>query len=114
MGTSYFLPKQVGLARAAEILLTGRTVSAAEAERIGLVSRLVERERLMEEAMDTARTMIAKSPIGLRFTKEALNLNLTASSLEAAIELENRNQSMCCCTSEFFGAIETFNKRRQR
>jgi enoyl-CoA hydratase len=114
MGTTYFLPKQVGLTRAAEILLTGRTVHAAEAERIGLVSRVVERERLMEAAMETARTMLAKSPIGLRFTKEALHLNLTAPSLEAAIELENRNQSMCCCTSEFFGAIEAFNKRKQR
>jgi enoyl-CoA hydratase len=112
MGTTFFLPKHVGSARAAEILLTGRTVQAAEAERIGLVSRVVEPERLMEAAMETARTMLAKSPVGLRFTKEALNLNLTATSLEAAIELENRNQSICCCTPEFFGAIEDFNKRK--
>jgi enoyl-CoA hydratase/carnithine racemase len=59
-----------------------------------------------------ARTMLAKSPVGLRFTKEALNLNLTAPSLEAAIELENRNQSICCCAPEFVRAIEDFNKRR--
>ncbi len=112
MGTTYFLPRQVGCARAAEILLTGRTVHAAEAERIGLVSRVVEGERLMETALETARTMLAKSPIGLRFTKEAIDLNLTAPSLEAAIELENRNQSMCCCTPEFFRAVEAFNKRK--
>ena len=112
MGTTFFLPKQVGSARAAEILLTGRTVHAAEAEKIGLVSRVVEPERLMEAAMEMARTMLAKSPVGLRFTKEALNLNLTATSLEAAIELENRNQSLCCCTPEFLGAIEAFNKRK--
>jgi enoyl-CoA hydratase len=113
MGATYFLPRQVGSARAAEILLTGRTVHAAEAERIGLVSRVVEGERLMEAALEIARTMLAKSPVGLRFTKEALNLNLTATSLEAAIELENRNQSICCCTPEFSRAVEAFNKRKQ-
>jgi enoyl-CoA hydratase len=112
MGTTFFLPKLVGSARAAEILLTGRTVHAAEAEKIGLVCRVVEPEQLMEAAREMARTMLAKSPVGLRFTKEALNLNLTAVSLEAAIELENRNQSICCCTPEFFREIEAFNKRR--
>jgi enoyl-CoA hydratase/carnithine racemase len=112
MGTTFFLPKQVGSARASEILLTGRTVAAAEAEKIGLVSRVVEPERLMGAAMEMARTMLAKSPVGLRLTKEALNLNLTATSLEAAIELENRNQSICCCTPELFRAIEDFNKRK--
>lgn len=113
MGTTYFLPQRVGSARAAEILLTGRAVDAVEAERIGLVNRLAEGDRLMEVAMALARTMLAKSPMGLRLTKEALNLNLTASSLEAAIELENRNQSMCCSTPEFFKAVQAFVKRRQ-
>jgi enoyl-CoA hydratase len=111
MGTTYFLPRMVGSARAAEILLTGRTVDAAEAERIGLVSRVVEEGRLMEAALEIARRMLEKSPMGLRLTKEALHLNLTAPSLEAAIELENRNQSMCCCTPDFLKAVEAFSKR---
>jgi enoyl-CoA hydratase len=113
LGTSYYLPRLVGLARASEILLTGRTVQAQEAERIGLVTRLVEEERLMEEAMKTAAWMLAKSPMGLRFTKEVLNQNLNAPSLEAAIELENRNQSMCCTDPAFFAAIEAFSKGKQ-
>ncbi|MCP4687352.1 MAG: enoyl-CoA hydratase/isomerase family protein, partial [Desulfobacterales bacterium] len=96
LGTSYFLPRLVGTARAAEILLTGRAVAAAEAERIGLISRMVEEENLMSAAMETARIMLTKSPLGLRLTKETLNQNLNAPSLEAAIELENRNQSICC------------------
>ena len=112
MGTTYFLPRGVGSFRTAEILLTGRTVDAVEAERIGLVSRLVEEERLMETAMETARKMLAKSSVGLRLTKEALNLNLTAPSLEAAVELENRNQSIGCTSPEFFKAIEAFLKRK--
>jgi enoyl-CoA hydratase len=114
MGTTFFLPQKVGSARAAEILLTGRTVDALEAERIGLVSRLAEEGRLVEAALEMARAMLAKTPMGLRLTKEALTLNLTASSLEAAIELENRNQSICCSTPDFFKAVEAFVKRKPR
>jgi enoyl-CoA hydratase len=113
MGTTFFLPRRVGSARAAEILLTGRTVDAHEAERIGLISKVVEENRLLEEAMEIARIMLAKSPMGLRFTKEAMNLGLTAPSLEAAIEFENRNQSMCCSTPDFFRAVEEFMKRKR-
>ena len=113
MGTSFFLPRKIGSSRAAELLLTGRTVEAQEAEKIGLVSRVVEENRLLGAAMEIARAMLAKSSMGLRFTKEALNLSLTAPSLEAAIEFENRNQSMCCATPDFFKAVEAFMKRRQ-
>jgi len=112
MGTTYFLPRKIGSARAAEILLTGRTVDAEEAERIGLVSRVVAGERLGEVAMELARRMLAKSPMGLRLTKEAMDQNLTAPSLEAAIELENRNQSMCCCTPEFLRAVAAFMEKK--
>jgi enoyl-CoA hydratase/carnithine racemase len=112
LGTTYFLPKTVGSARAADILLTGRTVDAAEADKIGLISRLVDEESLMGTAMDIASSMLEKTPLGLRFTKEALNQNLNAPSLEAAIELENRNQSILCITPEFFKAVENFTKRK--
>jgi enoyl-CoA hydratase len=110
LGTTYFLPRLVGSARASEILLTGRTVDATEAEKIGLISRLVADDELMESAMQAARTMLAKSPVGLRLTKETLNQNLNAPSLQAAVELENRNQSICCLAPEFLKAVEKFNK----
>jgi len=110
LGTSYFLPRTVGTARAAEILLTGRAVEAAEAEKIGLISRMVEEENLMDAAMETARIMLTKSPLGLRLTKETLNQNLNAPSLEAAIELENRNQSICCFAPDFLEAVDKFSK----
>jgi enoyl-CoA hydratase len=112
MGTTFFLPRLVGSAVAADILLTGRTVDAAEAERIGLVSRLVEKDRLLETAMGVARTLLSKSPVALRLTKEALTLNLTAPSLDAAVELENRNQSMCCYAPDFLKAVVAFSKNR--
>jgi enoyl-CoA hydratase/carnithine racemase len=112
LGTTYFLPKAVGGARAAEILLTGRTVEAAEADKIGLISRLVAEGELMPTAMEIASSMLDKTPLGLRFTKEALNQNQNAPSLEAAIELENRNQSILCITPEFFKAVDSFSKRK--
>ena len=93
--------------------MTGRTVDAMEAEKIGLVSRLVEADRLMEEAMQVAQAMLDKTTLGLRFTKETLNQNLNAPSLEAAIELENRNQSILCLTPEFLKAVEEFGKRKK-
>ena len=110
LGSTYLLPRMVGIARASEILFTGRTVDATEAEKIGLVSRVVEEGSLMAVALEVARIMLSKSPIGLRLTKEALNQNLTAPSLEAAIELENRNESICCITPEFLRAVEAFSK----
>jgi len=113
LGTSYFLPRVVGIPRASEILLTGRTVDAREAEKIGLVSRLIEDGDLMDAVMETARMMLIKSPMGLRLTKEALNQNLNAPSLEAAIELENRNQSICSFSQKFYKAVEGFTNRKE-
>jgi enoyl-CoA hydratase len=113
LGTTYFLPKLVGSARAADILMTGRTVDAVEAEKIGLMSRQVDETGLMEEAMKVAHDMLGKTPLGLRLTKETLNQNLNAPSLEAAIELENRNQSILCLTPEFFEAVEVFGNKKK-
>ncbi len=111
MGTSYFLPRAVGMPRSSEILLTGRTVGAREAERIGLVTTVIDGEHLIEKAMETARRMLEKSPMGLRFTKEVLNQNIDAQSLEMAIEMENRNQSICCFAPEFFEAVRAFSRK---
>ena len=111
MGTSYFLPRIVGMTRASEILLTGRSISAVEAERIGIVNFLATGENLLGRAMETARLMLAKSSMSLRFTKETLNQNLDAQSLEAAIAMENRNQSICGFTPEFQEAIKAFRQK---
>ena len=112
LGTTYFLPRMVGIARASEILMTGRTVGAEEADRIGMLTRLVPAEALMETAKETARQMLEKSERGLRLSKETIRQNLDAPSLENAFELENRNQSMLCTAPEFFEAIARFNKPR--
>ena len=110
LGCSYFLPRLVGLSHAADILYTGRKVKADEAERIGLVSRVVPREELMETALSYARIMLGKSAGGLRLTKRVLDQNIDAPSLEAAVNLENRNQSIMVFSGEFLKLIEPFSK----
>ena len=106
MGSSFLLPRVVGLSRAADILLTGRKVFGEEAEKIGLVSRLASAETLLEAALTPARMMTAKTVGGLKLTKRALEQNQTAPSLEAAINLENRNQALMVFSGEFRRIIE--------
>lgn len=110
LGTTYFLPRLIGPARASEILMTGRTVKAEEADRIGLLSRLVPSDELLDSCLESARLMLGKSVRGLRLTKETIRQNLDAPSLENAVELENRNQSMLCTTPEFFEAVSRFSQ----
>ena len=111
LGTTFFLPKKVGSSIAAEIIMTGRKITAEEAAQIRMINRVVEEEVLLDTAMETARLMLTKSLRGLRFTKEALNHGLTAPSLEAAIEFENRNQAICAFTPEFAEAVLAFSKK---
>ena len=93
LASSYFLPRLIGSGRANEFLLTGQFMSAEEAMTLGLASRTVPRDRLMETARELADVMGQKSPMGLRMTKEAINQNLGLPSLEQALHLENRNQA---------------------
>jgi len=94
MACSYFLPRLIGAGRGNEFMLTGNFMSAEEAMSLGLVSRLVERDQLMETAMELARTMNGKNPMGLRLTKEAINMNIDAGGLEQALNIEDRNQTL--------------------
>ncbi|MBW2616714.1 MAG: enoyl-CoA hydratase/isomerase family protein, partial [Deltaproteobacteria bacterium] len=91
---SYFLPRLIGAGRANEFMLTGNFMSAEEAMSLGLASRLVERDQLMETALELARTMNSKNPMGLRLTKEAINMNIDAGGLEQALNIEDRNQTI--------------------
>jgi enoyl-CoA hydratase/carnithine racemase len=94
MACSYFLPRLIGAGRAYEFMLTGNFMSAEEAMNLGLASRLVERDKLLETALEVARTMNSKNPMGLRLTKETINMNLDAGGLEQALNMEDRNQAL--------------------
>jgi enoyl-CoA hydratase len=99
-GVSFMLPRLIGASRANEIILSGREVNAAEAERIGLVSRVVEDAEITDTALALAEQMCGYSTHGLSMTKEVLWANLEASSLKAAIDLENRNQLLVRMTTQ--------------
>ncbi len=108
MGSSYLLPRLIGLSRAAEILLTGRKVLAHEAERIGLINKVVDHEQLIKEALVYARMMIRKSVGGLKLTKRVLDRNLETASLASALDLENRNQTLMIFSGPFSGLVKSF------
>ena len=112
VGSSYFLPRLIGLSRAAELLYTGRFLDAATAERIGFVSRMVPDDQVDTAALELANEMLLTSPFGLRMTKETLNQNLSAPSLESAIELENRTQILCMLTEDFKEGPRAFVEKR--
>ena len=99
MACSYFLPRLIGAGRAYEFMLTGNFMSPEDAMALGLVSRVVERDKLMETALEIAETMNSKNPMGLRLTKEAINMNLDAGGLEQALNMEDRNQILLVARS---------------
>jgi enoyl-CoA hydratase len=100
LGTSFLLPRLIGAARAFEMILGGRVIDAAEAERAGLVSRVVPDAALRDVALELAETMCGYSPHGLSMTKRVLWANLEVGSLTAAIDLENRNQLLVRLTTQ--------------
>ena len=112
VGSTYFLPRLIGMSRASELLYTGRAMGAAEAERIGYVSRVVPDGESVSAALDIARTILEKSPFGIRMTKEMLNHSLDAGSLEAALYMENRSQTLAVQTGDFREAIQAFHEKR--
>ena len=112
IGSSYLLPRLVGLSVAAELLLTGRFINAERALAINLLSQLVAVERLLEAGLELADEMLATAPMGLRLTKDALNLAIDAPSLEAAMAVEDRQQVMMMTTHDHREAIAAFLEKR--
>lgn len=112
VGVSWSLPRVVGLGRAAEIMLTGRFLDAQEAERIGLVNRVVAAEDLLDEAFAMAELIARNSPFGVTLTKRVLNTNVDAGSLSQAIEVENRGQTLSTRGADFREALQSFRDKR--
>ncbi len=113
MGISYLLPKLIGASRAFDIMLTGRLVKSDEAERIGLVSRVVKDGESLNTALDIAEDMCRFSPFGVAMTKQTLWANLEVPGLQAAIELENRNQILLGHTNNLPECILARRDKRQ-
>lgn len=112
MGASWLLPRLIGAAASNDVLFTGRRVDAAEAFRLGLVSRVLEPADLLPTAIETAKGMCQFSQYALAMTKETVWANLEVSSLAAAIELEDRTQLMLGFTENLPEAMRAFAEKR--
>ncbi len=112
MASSYFLPRLVGASLATEMILTGRFIDAERALRAGLVSEIVDEDALLERGLALADEMLATSPHGLRLSKQALNLNIDAQSLDAAMAIEDRQQVILSVTEDHREALTAFLEKR--
>jgi enoyl-CoA hydratase/carnithine racemase len=111
MGACAILPRLIGQGRAAELLFTGRFMSAEEGESWGFHNRLVEPERLLDEAWALARDLASGPTFAHSVTKTQLNQEWSV-SLETAIEMEAQAQAICMATQDFRRAYEAFASRR--
>jgi enoyl-CoA hydratase/carnithine racemase len=107
MGAAYLLPRVVGLGRATELLLLGEAVPAQEAERIGLVNRVVGEEGLMDEASDLARKLASGPTWAIGSTKSLLTRELDM-DLAASIELEAWTQALLMTGEDHHRFYEAF------
>ncbi|WP_282782528.1 enoyl-CoA hydratase [Nocardia sp. CC201C] len=112
LGFSYLLPRAIGSSRAFDIMLTGRDVDAAEAERIGLVSRVVPAEELLDTCYDLAEQILRYSRVGTELTKRMLWSGMEAGSFESHMQQEGMAQLYVRLTTKNFD--EAMRARKDR
>jgi enoyl-CoA hydratase len=110
-GISYHLPRHIGTSRAFEHMLTGRPIPAADAERYGLVSRVVPDGEVLGAALDIAREIAANSPFAVWQTKQVMRNNIDA-DFEGALAVENRAQILAVHTDDAGEAMRAFVEKR--
>ena len=110
-GATWFLPRLIGPGRAAELMLSGEPLSAARAEELGLVNKIVPAESLAGEAMAMARRLVDAAPIALALTKRALN-RAQEGSLEEALEYEASLQGIAGQSADHAEGVMAFMAKR--
>jgi enoyl-CoA hydratase len=110
-GSTVRLPRQIPLAAAMDILLTGRYITAQEAERIGLINRVVEKPHLLDEAMAIADMIAANSPIAVSATKMSV-LDGFKSDLDRAYDIENSYGEMVFASDDAVEGPRAFLEKR--
>ncbi|MEI2651548.1 MAG: enoyl-CoA hydratase/isomerase family protein [Microthrixaceae bacterium] len=111
-GLSWFLPKLVGPERASELFFTGRMVDANEAKDLGIVSKVVPHESLMDAALELGNSIANSPPSAMVLTRRAIHNSLT-STLEQHLEFEWVNQKMCLRAPEFQEGVKSFLEKRE-
>lgn len=111
-GSTFFLPRLIGLAKASEIVLSGDALDAEEAARIGLVNRLVPADRLDDEVRSLAARIAANPPITIELAKQALAYGYSTDLVSAAFN-ENRVESICHMTEDHREGLMAFREKRE-
>jgi 2-(1,2-epoxy-1,2-dihydrophenyl)acetyl-CoA isomerase len=111
MGTTWILPRLVGPAHAAELMLTGDIIDAARGEHIGLFNRVVPPEKLMQVAQETAAKLADGPPLGLKFTKRALRRSVWE-GLQGDLDYESAVQSLATLSDDFQEGWKSFVEKR--
>jgi 2-(1,2-epoxy-1,2-dihydrophenyl)acetyl-CoA isomerase len=110
-GGTYLMPRLIGLRKAQEIILTSKMLNAGEAEKIGLISKVVKVEELENAVMETARQLAASAPRALGFTKLLLNRS-SALDLNETLAYEAYIQGICKQTNDHKEGLDAFANKR--
>jgi len=113
LGCTYFLPRLVGPAKAAELMMTGEMIGAEEALRLGMVNHVVPDADLLTTALKLAHAIAEKSPLALRLLKRGMHQTFEQ-SLEAMLKYEVYAQSLCFDSKEATEAIQRFLAARKK
>ena len=112
MGACAMLPRIIGQGRAAELLYTGRSMTAEEGERWGFFNRLVSSDTLQSDALALAQT-ISKGPNFAHMMTKTMLQQEWSMTLDQAIEAEAQAQAICMQTEDFHRAYHAFVARQQ-
>ena len=110
-GSTYFLPRLIGTAKACELIWSGRTIDANEAMDLGLVSELTDPEELIPTATSLASQFAAGPPIAIGLAKQAIYRNVDA-DLADALDFESYAQLICAETDDIKEGINAFLEKR--
>lgn len=110
-GGSQRLPRLVGKGRAMELILTGETITALEAHRLGLVNQVVPAPELLAAAEKLARKIIANAPLAIKFALEAVNHGMEMTAAERQF-LEATLFGLCCTTADMKEGTLAFLQKR--
>jgi len=111
MGATWILPRLIGPARAAELLYTGRLVSGAEAEHMGLVSRALPQSDVLDSALALAEEVAASAPLAVRGVKRSLAASEQA-SLDEQLDAEAQEQSLCYESADLAEGLRAIREKR--
>lgn len=106
------LPRRIGTAKAKEMIFTGRMIDAYEADRIGLINKIAEQGKLMDEAKALAEACIKNAPVALRYAKACIDRGMQT-DIDTGIAIENELFAMCFATEDQKEGMKAFLEKRK-